>query len=208
LSLLTLGSFSSFPFLNFIGVFVAAALGADYVFVTVDKWKNARIENPSASTEDIAAIALPDAASAMFLTTSTTAVAFFATTICPVTPILCFALYCGLLIVFNYFMNILFLFPALCLYDNSLGKGKRNYLCNFFCCSKSIFENTGSESNEEGSELSTIHKVLNYYFLFLKKFRYAILVLCLIGTGICVWIAFTVSIFVLLSTIIIQNLFL
>lgn len=45
------------------------ALGADDVFVAVDKWKNARLEHKTASTEDIAAIALPDAAAAMFLTT-------------------------------------------------------------------------------------------------------------------------------------------
>lgn len=76
----------SFPFLNLIGVFVAAALGADDVFVAVDKWKNARLAKQSASTEEIAAIALPNAASAMLLTTSTTAVAFFATMICLVTP--------------------------------------------------------------------------------------------------------------------------
>lgn len=58
-----------FPFLNFIGIFVVFALGADDVFVAVDKWKNARLEHKTASTEDIAAIALPDAAVAMFLTT-------------------------------------------------------------------------------------------------------------------------------------------
>ena len=74
---------SSFPFLNFMGLFVASALGADDIFVAVDKWKNARIHNQSGSTEDVAAVALPNAASAMLLTTSTTAVAFFATTICP-----------------------------------------------------------------------------------------------------------------------------
>ena len=65
------------------GLFVASALGADDIFVAVDKWKNARILNQAGSTEDVAAEALPNAASAMLLTTSTTAVAFFATTICP-----------------------------------------------------------------------------------------------------------------------------
>ena len=71
--------FNFFPFLNFIGVFVVFALGADHVFVAVDKWKNARLDNPGATTEEIAAKALPDAASAMLLTTSTTAIAFFGT---------------------------------------------------------------------------------------------------------------------------------
>lgn len=59
------------------------ALGADDIFVAVDKWKNARLEHKKASTQQIAAIALPDAAQSMFLTTSTTTVAFFGTAICP-----------------------------------------------------------------------------------------------------------------------------
>ena len=57
------------------------------VVAAVDKWKNARIENPDAETETIAAIAFPDAGGAMFLTTITTAIAFFGTAICPVAPV-------------------------------------------------------------------------------------------------------------------------
>merc|ERR1712157_641376 len=72
-----------FPFLNFIGVFVVFALGADDIFVAVDKWKNARLDYPKASIEEIA---FPDAAGAMLLTTTTTAAAFFGTAICPVAP--------------------------------------------------------------------------------------------------------------------------
>ena len=72
-----------FPLLNLIGLFVASAIGADDIFVAVDKWNNARIASPKeATTEDIAEVALPDAAGAMLLTTITTSVAFFATCIC------------------------------------------------------------------------------------------------------------------------------
>ena len=56
---------------------MAAALGADDFFVAVDKFKNARIDNPAGSTEDIAQSALPSAGLAMFLTTCTTMAAFF-----------------------------------------------------------------------------------------------------------------------------------
>lgn len=58
-----------FPFLNFIGIFVVFAIGADDIFVAVDKWKNARIEHPNGTTQQVAAVALPDAAQSMFLTT-------------------------------------------------------------------------------------------------------------------------------------------
>jgi hypothetical protein len=57
-----------FPFLNFIGIFVVFALGADDVFVAVDKWKNARLKHRTAPIEVVAAAALPDAATSMFLT--------------------------------------------------------------------------------------------------------------------------------------------
>ena len=177
---------------------MAAALGADDVFVAVDKWKNARMENPSFTTQDIAAIALPDAAAAMLLTTSTTAVAFFATTICPVTPILCFALFCGLMIMFNYFLNILFIFPALCLYDIWLISGNRNILINCGCCSKTAQEEVDDEANEikvpEGEKESLIHRILSFYYHYMHKARYGLLIAILIATAVCIYVALTVSI--------------
>merc|ERR1712038_245057 len=178
-----------FPFLNFIGVFVAAALGADDVFVAVDKWKNARLENPSSSTQDIAAIALPDAAAAMLLTTSTTAVAFFATTICPVTPILCFALFCGLMIMFNYFLNIFLIFPALCLYDFWLMNGSRNVLINCGCCSRPKKEDTIEEGTpqEEEKKQSLIHRILSVYYHYVHMTRYALVVAILIASAVCIY---------------------
>jgi predicted RND superfamily exporter protein len=126
-----------FPFLNFIGLFVLFALGADDVFVTVDKWKNARLKHPSASVEEIAAIAMPDAALAMFLTSLTTSVAFFATAVCPVAPIRCFAVFVGLMVIFDYIMCVLLVFPALCMYDQA---DRSNRCCCHWeytkCCDK------------------------------------------------------------------------
>lgn len=162
--------------------------------MAADKWKNARLLHRSASTEDIAAIALPDAAAAMLLTTSTTAVAFFATTICPVAPIYAFALFCGLLIIFNYILNVAFIFPALCLYDRWLSKQPRNCLVHFGCCSKSVFyESVSLPSNELTEERqSLIHKILSLYYQLLHRFRYYIFVVCIAAAGICIYIALTV----------------
>lgn len=44
------------------------ALGSDDIFVAVDKWKNARLDLPDAEVQVVAAVASPDAAVAMFLT--------------------------------------------------------------------------------------------------------------------------------------------
>lgn len=69
-----------FSLLNLIGFFVSAALGADDLFVAVEKFKQVRTRlGNTASTEDVAMIALPEAAFGMLLTTATTSVAFFAT---------------------------------------------------------------------------------------------------------------------------------
>lgn len=35
----------------------------------------------------------------------------------PISPILCFATYCGLMVTFNYVLNVCVIFPALCQYD-------------------------------------------------------------------------------------------
>lgn len=195
-----------FPFLNFIGVFVAAALGADDLFVAVDKWKNARIANPSGSTADVAAVALPDSAKAMLLTTSTTAVAFFATCICPVPPILCFAVYCGLMIIFNYIMNVLLVFPGLCMYDIWLQNGSR-FCCVTLCATR---KEKGELSSEDGDDdldnakadvdpeqheaaqpenMSLIHRALHAYYNFIHKFRWLVFASSIGATVLCIYLA-------------------
>ena len=120
-----------FPFLNLVGVFVIFALGADHVFVAVDKWKNVRNDHPHATTEEIAGKALPSAGRAMILTTITTAIAFFGSAICPVTPIVLFATFSGMLIVIDYILDVVVMFPCLCIYDSY--RFRRNYCVDFRC---------------------------------------------------------------------------
>jgi len=184
--------FKFFPFLNFIGIFVVAALGADDVFVAVDKWKNARMEHPNATTEEVASIALPDAASAMFYTTITTCVAFFATAICVVAPIRCFAVFCGLLIFFDYVMDIALIFPALCLYDKWLMNGNAN--CCVIICKKqteNINERENSDTNSDYDDTSLIHRILNTYYKYLHMLRWPILAIFTIGFGVFIYVATT-----------------
>ncbi|KAL3941660.1 MAG: hypothetical protein SGBAC_004035, partial [Bacillariaceae sp.] len=186
-----IGGLEFFPFLNFIGVFVVFALGADDIFVAVDKWKNARIENPDADTETIAAIAFPDAAGAMFLTTITTAIAFFGTAICPVAPIKLFAIFCGLLIMFDYLMCCMLVFPALCIYDTKLMANRSN-CCNSLSCGKGKREDIEEEEEEEG-KLSLIHRILYGYYGILHKLRWFLLALSIVGFGLACWGATTLK---------------
>lgn len=140
-----------FPFLNFIGVFVVFALGADDVFVAVDKWKNFRKAHPDATTEQVAAAALPDAAYAMLLTTSTTSVAFFGTAVCPVAPIRVFAVFSGLLIFLDYIMVLVILFPCLCIYD-----GYRMKPSNRFGWCVSFEDSCGATVDDKASVTSDV----------------------------------------------------
>jgi hypothetical protein len=186
-----IGQLAFFPFLNFIGVFVVFALGADDIFVAVDKWKNARIEHPKASTEFIAAIALPDAAGAMFMTTVTTAIAFFGTAICPVAPIKLFAIFCGLLIMFDYLMCILLVFPALCIYDRRLQGGRSNCCITCHCCHRC---EAGSEDEDaEGEKQSLIRRIFLAYYAVLHRIRWGLLVACIAGFGVCIYFATTLE---------------
>jgi len=151
-----------FPVLNFIGIFVIFALGADDIFVAVDKWKNIRLDYPSATTEEVAGMTLPDAAGAMLLTTVTTAVAFFGTALCQVAALRVFGIFCGLLVLIDYFMCILLVFPALCIYDKWLSRGN-NFCCSCHVCKKRPSENSKATENgeeakgvENGEEISSL----------------------------------------------------
>jgi len=195
------GNLSFFPFLNFIGVFVVFALGADHVFVAVDKWKNARIEYPDSSTEHIAAVALPDAAGAMLLTTSTTAIAFFGTAICPVAPVKLFAIFCGLLIVFDYIMNVLLVFPCLCIYDGWIHNKSGINSCVNWQQSRNPSDNHGVSTIDvrEGGEVdevdkpSFIRRVLLTYFTFLHRFRWVLLAASGLALSLCTYYASTLT---------------
>ena len=169
-----------FPFLNFIGIFIVFALGADDVFVAVDKWKNARLEHPTANVEEIAAMALPDAARSMFLTSITTAIAFFATAVCPVAPLKCFAIFCGLLVVFDYLLCCFLVFPALCIYDKWLENGVKNCLVSCHFCSR-----TEAHGNEEQQQ-SLIRRVLLKFYNWIHCARWPLLLICIAALVLCI----------------------
>lgn len=182
--------FDFFPFLNFLGVFVVFAIGADDVFVAFDKFKNARAEMPNASIEDVAAVAFPEAAEAMFVTTITTAVAFFATAICKVAPIKCFAVFLGLLILFDYILNVALIFPALCIYDTKLSKAKGLFGCclGFKCRNdKSIEEKKDDELESDAS--SFVHRALSVYYRILHRVRWPLFVACIVAFGVTCFFA-------------------
>jgi len=184
-----------FPLLNLVGLFVASAIGADDIFVAVDKWNNTRAASPKdATTEDIAEVALPDAAGAMLLTTITTSVAFFASCVCPITPILCFATYCGLLVLFNYILNILLIFPSMCLWDTWKRNGSTSLFVELKLKKKKTTEKADDETiessdDESPTKVETKHRILLLLFNQIDRFRWPLLVACLATVGVCLFYA-------------------
>lgn len=144
------------------------------------------------STEDIAELALPDAAGAMLLTTSTTSVAFFATCVSPVPPVYTFALFCGLLVIFNYVLNIFLVFPALALYDGWLMDGKKNIFIACLMKKENPYDQNQSD-HDEGSDVevseSFIHRLLSLFYKYLHRFRFIFLVVMIAVTSICCYYA-------------------
>ena len=121
----------SFPFLNTNAIFVVFAMGADDIFVAVDIWKSFRHEMSRDLTDQVALVALPKIAFATFVTSITTAAAFFASTGVKSPIIASFALFCGLLVMMDYVLSIVILFPSICLYDRWLAQGCRSRWVSF-----------------------------------------------------------------------------
>ena len=119
-----------FPFLNFIGLFVLIGVGADDCFVFYDKWTSAKAKlPPGATATEVGANAYWEATWAMFLTSTTTASAFLASTLTPIAPIRVFSVFMATMIIFDYLYNIT-VFAACVAFQHEL---MRNGSCSLFC---------------------------------------------------------------------------
>lgn len=120
--------------------------------------------------------------------------AFFGTAICPVAPLKLFAVFNGLLIMFDYFLCVFLIFPALCLYDKWLLRGHNRCLSCHFC---HRFEAHGhgaidGDGNEEESE-SLIRRILTKYYDWVHFGRYALVAVSLGAIIACGIVAATLA---------------
>lgn len=107
-------------------------MGADDIFVAVNIWESIRHEMPrDLTTDQVAFYALPKIAFATFVTSITTAAAFFASTGVKAPIIASFALFCGLLVMMDYVLSIVIIFPAICMYDRWLAQGCKSSWVSF-----------------------------------------------------------------------------
>jgi len=121
-------------------------------------------------------------------------VAFFGTAICPVAPLKLFAVFNGLLIMFDYFLCVFLIFPALCLYDKWLLRGHNSCL-SCHCCHSLEAHGRGAidaDGDEEESE-SLIRRILTKYYDWVHFGRYALVAVSLGAIIACGIVASTLA---------------
>ena len=102
-----------FGIFHVLSVFIILGIGADDIFVFYDNWRHTSLKNyPSLAHR------LSDcyrrAAAAMFVTSLTTMIAFFANTLSPLLSVSTFGLFSGLLVFVNY-ISVITYFPTVVL---------------------------------------------------------------------------------------------
>ena len=120
-----------FPFMNLTTVILLVGIGADDAFVYCDIWKRTRSDHVNTPQVLVLLDTLRHAVVSMFVTSLTTASAFFANTISKITSIKCFGIFAGTTILVNCFFTVTWL-PAVvtiydCYFDGYMSTEKREY---------------------------------------------------------------------------------
>ncbi|KAL2082725.1 hypothetical protein ACEWY4_022543 [Coilia grayii] len=122
-------SFEFFPFMNLTALIILVGIGADDAFVLCDVWNYTKFDKPNSELSETVGVTLQHAALSMFVTSFTTAAAFYANYVSNITAIRCFGVYAGTAILVNYILMVTWLPAVVVLHER--------YLLNLFPCSRS-----------------------------------------------------------------------
>ncbi|KAJ8665715.1 hypothetical protein QAD02_007377 [Eretmocerus hayati] len=117
---------SHFPFMNLLTIVVAVGIGSDDAFIFCKIWEdNKRFKSLNARSDLVRLVheTLRHAVPAIFVTTLTTSVAFFASIVSHVTAINCFSLFSGMTVIANFFLMITW-FPACVVAAEKFGRSE------------------------------------------------------------------------------------
>jgi len=127
------------------------------------------------------------ASRAMSLTSSTTAVAFFANFFSPLMPIKSFGVMSGFIVPLNYILVVLMMPPTVILYERYIKPNftcctKCDHMCQKFRCYKKMFE------KKEGGEMGLVESFCDDKLdRFVNKAKYIIIFISAIWLGVCIW---------------------
>ncbi|XP_028858774.1 protein dispatched homolog 1 isoform X2 [Denticeps clupeoides] len=122
-------NFEFFPFMNLTALIILVGIGADDAFVLCDVWNYTKFDRPNTQLSETVSTTLQHAALSMFVTSFTTAAAFYANYISNITAIRCFGVYAGTAILVNYILMVTWLPAVVVLHER--------YLLNLFPCFRS-----------------------------------------------------------------------
>ncbi|XP_034018781.1 protein dispatched homolog 1 [Thalassophryne amazonica] len=120
-------NFEFFPFMNLTALIILVGIGADDAFVLCDVWNYTKFDKPHAELAETVSVTLQHAALSMFVTSFTTAAAFYANYVSNITAIRCFGIYAGTAILVNYILMVTWLPAVVVLHER--------YLPDVFLCS-------------------------------------------------------------------------
>lgn len=121
-------NFEFFPFMNLTALIILVGIGADDAFVLCDVWNYTKFDRPGAQLSETVGVTLQHAALSMFVTSFTTAAAFYANYVSNITAIRCFGVYAGTAILVNYVLMVTWLPAVVVLHER--------YLPNVLACPK------------------------------------------------------------------------
>lgn len=110
-----------FPFMNLTSIILLVGIGADDTFVFCDIWKQVSRDRTNVAQVILLIETLRHAALSMFVTSFTTASAFFVNAISSITSIRCFGIFSGLAILSNFMLSITWLPAVITFQDTYLG---------------------------------------------------------------------------------------
>ncbi|KRY70776.1 Protein dispatched -like protein 1 [Trichinella pseudospiralis] len=173
-----------FPFINLLTLIMVIGIGADDAFILHQAWKMAEKEDGENSSEDVIRNTLSHASTAMFVTSATTAAAFFSNLLSPIVVLRCFGLFAGIAILCNYVFTILWL-PAVIVLLRRYNC-KRDSGCKLNLASRLFTVNT---MREYGNKLASPSRLL---VKFISEFD-TMLMLIVGGVGLAAALAFFVG---------------
>ena len=96
-----------FPFINILALLILIAIGADDVFVFFDIFEQIRLAHPNIGLQKMIGKTLRHAVTSVFVTSFTTAAAFFANSVSEITAIRLFGMFAATAVLFNFFVMVL-----------------------------------------------------------------------------------------------------
>ncbi|XP_026097049.1 protein dispatched homolog 1-like [Carassius auratus] len=145
-------NFDFFPFMNLTALIILVGIGADDAFVLCDVWNYTKLDKPNSELSETVSVTLHHAALSMFVTSFTTAAAFYANYVSNITAIRCFGVYAGTAILVNYILMVTWLPAVVVLHER--------YLVNLFTCSRSQHHQTEGATTFWTSLYQIVNKCL------------------------------------------------